>query len=46
MLYLGLNEVTMLHMNSNHDIYAKSFIYVDYSMKKICLFINMPVVHV
>ena len=46
MLDLGLNDVIILHMNSNHDICALSLIYVDYNMKNICLCMNIPAGHV
>ena len=46
MVDLSLNEVIMIHMNFNHDIYAKSIIYVEYNLMNIRIWYGIPAVHI
>ena len=46
MLDLGLNDVIMMHMWYNHDIYVRSMIYDDYSMMNMWTTWWTPAVHV
>ena len=46
MLDLGLNDVIMMHMWYNHNIYVRSMIYDDYSMMNMWTTWWTPAIHV